>query len=80
MEKGKGLDELTEKELIDLFNGNKTLDPGTVDLHLNDGVHRFEASNKKPQDEWSVGDWTKFMDSGNSNNKNAVDLDIYITN
>jgi len=73
----KGIENMTEKELIDLMNSPaKTGNPGTVDLGLNDNVHRPEAKNEKPMDQWSIEDWSKAMGATDGRNNNSVNLNL----
>lgn len=77
MEEEKSFDELSEQELIALMNGTpKTGNSNVVDLNIKDGVRRPEPAPETELENWSVEEWTKFMDNSDGHNNHAVDLEI----
>jgi len=78
MDEENYFEKFTQQQLVDLMNGKASKDnPGVVDLEIDDeAVRRPTLKSEKPQDEWDVKDWKKFMDAGDPRNNHSVDLEV----
>jgi|GEM_PF-5575612 len=78
MEEEDYFGKLTQQQLVELMNGKPSKgNPGVVDLEIDDeAVRRPILKSEKPQEEWDVRDWKRFMDAGDPRNNHSVDLDL----